>query len=169
MSEGRPNKSALKREAQRIRALADALVALKRTQLARVIDDEDIRRAVADAQQMTSHGALRRQKQYIARRLRELDVEPIQRKLASLAGEPLEDKRLFQQAERLRDALLHSAERRLPAALVEAGIEMDDTLARAVDTYHTKRNAGQRKAASREVFRQLHAQLGRLAVHSPDD
>jgi ribosome-associated protein len=46
--------------------------------------EEDLLEAVVDARGMKSHGALRRQKQYIGKVMRHVDPEPIRAALESL-------------------------------------------------------------------------------------
>lgn len=163
MTDERPSKSARKREAHAIRALADELVALKSAQIDQVIDNADIARAVREAQTMASHGALRRQKQYIARLMREHDLEPIQAGLRLLAGDPAKEKQRFKRAEQLRDTLLQADTREREALLTEAGISGDQTMMAEIDDCihqaNTTQDATQRKSAGRQLFRILHAAL----------
>ncbi|MEN7344255.1 MAG: ribosome biogenesis factor YjgA, partial [Pseudomonadota bacterium] len=91
----KPSKSARKRAAQAIRAMADELVDLKPQVLEALIKDNDLLHAIREAQQTNSHGALRRQKQYIARLMRELDHDEIRDALDALAGDPAKEKQLF--------------------------------------------------------------------------
>lgn len=153
----RPSKSARKREAQAIRSLADRLVTLKPDELTRVVADTDIVAAVNDAREMPSHGAGRRQRQYIAKLLRQIDITDIEQALAQADATPAEARRRFHTAERLRDQLL-------------AGNDVDDTLGaariddagpirEAVRQWQRARTDANRKKAAREVFRQLHAAL----------
>ena len=46
--------------------------------------DEDLREAVLEARRMKTHGALKRQKQYIGKLMRHLDPEPIRTALERL-------------------------------------------------------------------------------------
>lgn len=153
----RPSKSARKREAQAVRSLADRLVALKPEELTRVVTDGDIVAAVKKAREMPSHGAGRRQRQYIAKLLRQIDITDIEQALAQADATPAEARRRFHAAERLRDQLL-------------AGDDVDDTLGaariddvgpirEAVRQWQRARSDTNRKKAARDVFRQLHVAL----------
>lgn len=153
----RPSKSALKREAQAIRALADRLVALKPDELGRMVDDADVLAAVREAQDMPSHGAGRRQRQYIAKLLRQVDTAGIERALAQADEAPAESKRRFHAAERLRDALLAGDD--ADAALARAGLASAPKLDSALRDWRGAHSDAGRKKAAREVFRIVHAAL----------
>ena len=158
MATERPSKSAQKRAAQAIRALADELVSLKPALVGKVVADEDVASAVREAQAINSHGALRRQKQYIALRLRDVDVDAIRDALNALQADDKQDKRLFRAAEQLRDALLSEpaqTQSLLDAAGVSTSEELHDTLRRYASASDTRT----RKQAARSVFRQLYAAM----------
>lgn len=153
----RPSKSARKREAQAIRALADRLVALKPDELGRMVDDADVLAAVREAQDMPSHGAGRRQRQYIAKLLRQVDTAGIERALAQADEAPAETKRRFHAAERLRDTLLSGED--VDAALQQAGLTLEPNLDTALRDWRSAHSDAGRKKAARVVFRILHAAL----------
>ncbi len=159
MAEPRPSKSAQKRAALAIRAIADELVALKPAQLAQVVGDEDVLRAVREAQSIGSHGALRRQKQYIAKRLREVDIEPLRAALDALVGDPIAEKKRFRQAEQLRDALLGPDTPTAMIAAQTAGVTTDGAIASLVADFHSASDDAKRKATAKKLFRALHEQL----------
>ncbi|MEL7297202.1 MAG: ribosome biogenesis factor YjgA [Pseudomonadota bacterium] len=157
MSEERPSKSARKREAQAIRAMVDELVALKPPQLTALISETEVRDAIVDAQAMTSHGAARRQKQYVARLLRERDVASLRDGLDKLAGDPAREKRRFKAAEQLRDRLLTAEPREREQWLDTPQLARDEALNAALQQYDQARNERERKAAAKAVFRRAHA------------
>ncbi|MFK8051611.1 MAG: ribosome biogenesis factor YjgA [Woeseiaceae bacterium] len=164
MASERPSKSAKKREAHAIRALADELVALKPQNLAKVIDDPDILAAVKDAQEMGSHGAMRRQKQYIARRMREHDLDAIKAAMAQLAGDPMREKKQFKTAESLRDALLKAEPDDIGTLLAAQSLAPDAAVIDPIKAFHSANSDKDRKSASRKIFRAVHAALGDLPV-----
>lgn len=164
MSEEKPSKSARKREAHAIRALADELVALKPQQVSKVIDDADVMRSVIEAQAMSSHGALRRQKQYIARRLRDIDLSAIKAAMATLAGDPIREKKQFRAAEAIRDALLRSTFDAHPTILSENGLSDNPALQDSLARFQAAKTDAERKIAARQIFRFVHAALGELPV-----
>ena len=155
----RPSKSAQKREALTIRALGDELVALKDAQLVKIIDDEDILAAIREARAIASHGASRRQKQYIARLLREVDVAPIRSKVDKIAGHHASEKAVFKRTELLREQLL--AGDKIAHDSLEQSIGQADAqhIRKECARYHASRDARLRKSISRQIFRELQDKL----------
>lgn len=84
MKELKPSKSARKREFIALQKLGEDLIALQESDLRLIGLDEDLLEAVLDARKIKSHGALRRQKQYIGKIMRRVDPEPIRTAIARL-------------------------------------------------------------------------------------
>lgn len=74
----------MKREHLARQKLGEELIALRDADLRSLPLEEDLLEAVVDARGMKSHGALRRQKQYIGKVMRHVDPEPIRAALESL-------------------------------------------------------------------------------------
>ena len=84
MTDAKPSKSARKREYLALQKLGEELISLKEPDLLGMGLDEDLLEAVMDARRIKSHGALRRQKQYIGKIMRRVDPEPIRSALDRL-------------------------------------------------------------------------------------
>jgi ribosome-associated protein len=82
-----PSKSARKREAHALQKLGEALVKMRQPDLDRLPLPENLREAIDEARRLTHRGALSRQRQYIGKLMREVDVEPIEAALAALNEE----------------------------------------------------------------------------------
>jgi len=80
--DSKPSKSARKREYLALQKLGEELLALREADLLDIELEEDLREAVLEARQIKSHGALRRQKQYIGKLMRQIDPEPVRAALA---------------------------------------------------------------------------------------
>ena len=80
------SKTRRKNEMLELQALGAALVELSDPLLAQFALEPALREAVAEAKRINSHGAKKRQLQYIGRLMREVDAEPIRARLAALAG-----------------------------------------------------------------------------------
>ncbi len=101
-----PSKSQLKREMLALQDLGAQLVKLNKERLAQIDIPDDLRNAVKEAQKIRSHGALRRQMQYIGKLMREVDPAPIQAKLDAWEGKSNEENARFHAMERWRDRLI---------------------------------------------------------------
>jgi len=75
-----------KQQVEELQKLGAALVNLPTVQLESLALPEDLLKAVLDAQRITSHGALRRQMQYIGKVMRKVDPEPVRAALAAIDG-----------------------------------------------------------------------------------
>ncbi len=85
MTDLKPSKSARKREYLALQKLGEELIALHESDLQEMGLDEELLEAVLDARQIKSHGALRRQKQYIGKIMRQIDPEPIRAAMKRLS------------------------------------------------------------------------------------
>ena len=82
MTESKPSKSAKKREYLALQKLGEELLSVKETDLLSMHLDDELRNAILEARRIKSHGALRRQKQFIGKLMRGIDPEPIRASLA---------------------------------------------------------------------------------------
>lgn len=74
----------MKREYLARQKLGEELITLREADLKSMDLDEDLLEAVMEARGMKSHGALRRQKQYIGKLMRHIDPDPIRAALQAL-------------------------------------------------------------------------------------
>ncbi|MES1195376.1 MAG: ribosome biogenesis factor YjgA, partial [Steroidobacter sp.] len=72
-----PSKSALKRQSTELQHLGESLIELPPGELDELNLPEKLRDAVDIAKRITANGGLYRQKQYIGKLMRKIDVEPI--------------------------------------------------------------------------------------------
>ena len=80
--EGRPSKSSRKRAAHAAQAMGERLITLREAELERLSLPEPLLTAVREARRIRSHGGLSRQKQYIGKLMREIDLAPLEAALA---------------------------------------------------------------------------------------
>lgn len=84
MDELKPSKSARKREYIALQKLGEELITLKRSDIDSLPLEDNLRDAILEAQQIKSHGALRRQKQYIGKLMRFVHLEPLRSEIEKL-------------------------------------------------------------------------------------
>ena len=82
MTDTKPSKSARKRQYLALQKLGEQLLTVRESDLLDIEMDGDLRDAVLEARKIKSRGALRRQKQYIGKLMRQIDPEPIRAALA---------------------------------------------------------------------------------------
>jgi ribosome-associated protein len=82
-----PSKSSRKREAHALQKLGEELVQMRAQDLARLPLPESLRDAIDEARRLTSRGAQARQRQFIGKLMRDIDIEPIVTAMAALTEE----------------------------------------------------------------------------------
>jgi len=87
----KPSKSSKKREMLARQALGERLVELKVEHITKLALPDFLHNAIVEAKRMPSHGAKRRQLQYIGKLMRQVEIDPIEAALKKL-GFPLSTK-----------------------------------------------------------------------------
>lgn len=149
-----PSKTARKREAQRLLELGRRLGQLNAEQFASLNLPSQLAHAIEEYQRFTSHGAKKRQLQFVGKLMRKEDTAAIEDHLADLDGKSADALYQFNQLEQWREALLTQ-----PASLTDfiATYPQVDRqqLRQLVKKVHSARNDPDQKAASRKLFRFL--------------
>jgi len=154
----RPSKSARKRAAQAAQDLGEALLQLPETQLAALELPEGLREALRAARRINSRAAAVRQRQYIGKLMRQVDLEPIRTALAARAARDARDTELFRRTENWRDRLISEGEPAL-AELVRwhPALDLSEWRQRVEAARSERARTGSAGTASRELFRALRA------------
>jgi ribosome-associated protein len=160
----RPSRSARKRAAEAAQSLGERLVGLPEPVLATLPLPDALREAIVEARALRSRGALVRQRQYIGKLMRELDVQPILDALGARSRIDAADSERFRRIERWRDRLLAEGANGLDA-LLEAHpsaerARLESLVAAARAPLATE---AARTAATRALFRELRALVGQAA------
>lgn len=101
-----PSKSQKKREMHELQALGERLVELSADRLKQIDLPDSLRDAICEARRITSHGARRRQLQFVGKLMRNVDPEPIRERLSAWDGSSRAEIARMHRLERLRDDLL---------------------------------------------------------------
>ncbi|HJS21117.1 MAG TPA: ribosome biogenesis factor YjgA, partial [Steroidobacteraceae bacterium] len=102
----RPSKGALKRQAEELQELGEALIDMPDDMLEQLPLPEILRDAVVNARRFTSHGASLRQRQYIGKLMRKVDAQPIRAAIEARRRAELLAARRLRRVESWRDRLL---------------------------------------------------------------
>lgn len=155
MTDSKPSKSARKREQLALQKLGELLIAVSPAELASLSLDDSLQEAIRAARPMTSHGALRRQKQLIGKLMRDVDPQPIRAKLAMLRADDVRSKQIFALAERWRDRIIRDGAAALAEFEAETGIQ-DDELRDLLAELAVAVNEKTEKTVRRGIFRRAH-------------
>ena len=153
-----PSKSARKRAAHEAQDLGETLISLRDAELDALDLPETLADAIREAKRIPSRGGGVRQRQYIGKLMRELDLEPIRSALYSRSEKSFREAEQYKRVEEWRERLIVEG----PAALDDLdrqrpGLERA-AWAQRIDAAQTERaRIGAVGAASRELFRALRA------------
>jgi len=150
-----PSKSELKRQGRELQHRGDELGALPPVELDALDLPDDLRDAVIEGRRITAHGARVRQRLYIGKLLRRIDVEPIRAALARRAEIDRQRVRREHVIEEWRGRLLADE----AAAWTELGGRVPpgdlQQLRSLVRQARAERDAARPPAAARQLFRRL--------------
>lgn len=104
------SKTQLKRDMQDLQALGEALVKLPIEQLLKIQLDELLLDAIYEAKRLSSHGAIRRQLQYIGKLMRSVDAAPIKQYIDNIRQQGSNDVAKFHQLEDWRERLIRQGD-----------------------------------------------------------
>lgn len=144
-----------KKTALAMQKTGEALLSLTETQLRALTLPEELYLAVAEAHRMRSHGARRRQLQYIGTLMREADADQIQKQVDQLQTQSSKDIRRFKQVELWRDELINGDDERIQW-LLSRFPQMDrEILLGGVKAARQSQGEAAQKKAGRALFRFL--------------
>jgi ribosome-associated protein len=154
--DGRPSKSARKREAAAAQDLGTRLIALKEGDLVALGLPEKLFDAIMLAKRITARGGLARQRQYIGKLMRDIDLAPVEAALDAKSRGAAIDAEKHKKLEAWRARLLGEG----PAALDHLvkwcpGADRKSLQALVQKATGARVDSGSREAASRELFRTL--------------
>ena len=165
----RPSKSARKRAAHAAQDLGETLIRLRDAELEALGLPERLTEAIHEARRITSRAGGARQRQYIGKLMREIDLEPIRAALAARSERDALESQLFKRAEGWRERLIVEGESALEELeRLRPGLDRQQWSHRvgAARTERARAAAAQQAGgrtvgpAGRELFRALRALLG---------
>jgi ribosome-associated protein len=151
-----PSKSVLKREAHRAQLLGEQLIALKDPELLALALPERLHEAIVAARRIGSRGGGARQRQYIGKLMRDIDLTRVREALGARAAKAAQEAQRFQRAENWRARLIADGPTAL-AALRAAypALEEAQWLKRVAAARGELQRTGGGGGAARELFRAL--------------
>lgn len=150
-----PSKSQRKRDAEALQKLGEQLIALKNSDLAQFDLPENLLNAIQQARSISSHGGLKRQRQYIGKVMRSIDASSIANKMEELRRKHEVNSSHFKQLEHWRDRILAEGNRAIDELLLEYP-QADRQMLRQLQRNSQKEQlAGKPPAAARQLFKYL--------------
>lgn len=149
------SRSQHKRESEALQRLGERLVELPDNVLAGLPLPDELREAIAHARTLTSHGALRRQRQFIGRLMREIDAQPISRAVAQWENGRRHQAEHHHDVELLRESLIRDGEAAVKQLLEMYPLADAGQLRQLVNNARQERQSEAPPRASRALFRYL--------------
>jgi ribosome-associated protein len=151
----RPSKSERKRAAHAAQDLGESLIKLRDSELVALDLPERLVDAIREARRIPSRGGGARQRQYIGKLMRDIDLEPIRAALAAKGQQSARDAERFKRLESWRERLVTEG----GAALDELerwrpGLDREHW-SRRINAAQSERERTGPGPASRELFRAL--------------
>jgi ribosome-associated protein len=151
-----PSKSARKRAAHAAQDLGEELIRMRDSDLESLDLPETLVDAIREARRITSRGGGARQRQYIGKLMRDIDLEPIHAFIASRSKIDARETEKFKRVEAWRERLITEG----ASALEELerwrpGLDRDEWSRRLSAAREERARTGATGAASRELFRAL--------------
>jgi ribosome-associated protein len=163
--DSRPSKSERKRNAHDAQKLGEQLIEQKSFDLAAFGLPEPLFDAIVEARRLTSRAGLVRQRQYVGRLMRDVDLEPIRAALAARSEHAARETQQFKRVAHWRDRLIAEGVPALDELMQwRAGMDRAEWLRRIAAATAERDRTGASGAASRELFRALRALLDRATI-----
>lgn len=158
VTNAKPSKTAQKRSQHALQSLGERLLELSREERQALELDERLVEAIEELGRMKSREAIRRQKQYIGKLMRDVDPQPIRDLLAAREAGEKREQRLFASAERWRTRLLEDSGATADELAAATGSDTGrvESLLFEIATTHNDRRE---RALRRELFREIRAAL----------
>lgn len=148
-----PSKSQIKREMQALQDLGARLTTLKRDQLDQLPISPELRHAIDQFSQLKSNEAIRRQRQFIGKVMRNENADDIQQVLERFDASSLEFTKTLHQLENWRDKLL-SDDANCVTAFIEEYPETDiQSLRQLIRNTKKDKENGKNTGQYRKLFR----------------
>ena len=162
----RRSKTKAKEEVEALQELGKRLVGVGNDRLKKLDIPETLRDAVLEAKKISSHGALRRQMQYIGKLMRDVETDPIQEMLDELDGISNKANARFHALEKLRDRLI--ADESVMTTLKNDYPELDVSALRTLRRNAIKEQAEQKPPKAYRAIFQLLKSLESGEAENPD-
>lgn len=149
------SKTQVKRECLDLQDLGEAMSKLEPAALDKIPMDDDLREAIITLRKIKKGGALKRQKQYVGKLLRNMDFEPIRAAYEKAVNHFREDVKQFHKLENWRDRLVEEGDKALGELLDEMPYVDRQHLRQLIRQANREKQGNKPPKSSREIFKYL--------------
>ncbi|VAW58013.1 hypothetical protein MNBD_GAMMA11-2459 [hydrothermal vent metagenome] len=149
------SKTQRKKDCDDVLHLGERLLGLSKEDLSQIQMEDTLMHAIEEAQRMKSHGALKRQKHYIAKIMRTMDTEGLTRQLQrTLHKHDIHNAR-FKRMEKWRDAMLEGGDKSINAFIEQYPHGERNHLRQLVRNAKKEAQANKPPTAYRQIFKYI--------------
>jgi len=163
------SRTQLKKEATALQGVGERLVRLSDDQLNRMNLPQSLREAIALVRGMKSHGARRRQLQYIGTLMRTVDIEPIETALLEIEQGAYRQAQAFHRIESWRDRLVAGEDQLMDKILQAYPLADRQRLGQLVRSARKKNSDIAGPKSARNLFRYLRSLTDSSDASDGDD
>ena len=149
------SKTQRKRECHTLQELGEALIALSRNSLEQIPLNDDLKNAILEAHRIKQRGAMKRQRQYIGRLMRDADSDAIQQAYDRITSPHQVDVQQLHKIERWRDRLIEQGDDALGELLNDYPHADRQHLRQLSRTASREQEQHKAPKAAREIFQYL--------------
>jgi ribosome-associated protein len=149
------SKSQQKREAEEAQKLGEDLLKLDVKSQKSINLPEDLSKALDDARRIKSHGALKRQLQYIGKIMRKVDLEPIRTEYEKIQHHYTKDIKHLHLLETWRDRLLDEGDKALEELIDEIPSVDRQHLRQLIRQAAKEKKLNKPPKSAREIFQYM--------------
>ncbi len=149
------SKTQRKKDCDAMQDIGERMIALNSEELSQIKMDDELRDAIEEAQRIRSHGALKRQKQYIGKIIRSLDAEVLETQLNRILHKHDMHNAEFKRMEKWRDRLLEQGDKGINAFIEEYPAAERHHLRQLVRNAQKEASTNKPPAAARQIFRYI--------------
>lgn len=149
------SKTQRKHECDVMQELGEKMITLNKEELSKINMDDELRRAIEEAQRMKSNGALKRQKQYIAKVIRNLDDDTLEPQLNRILHKHDIHNAEFKRMEKWRDTILENGDQGINSFIEEYPVADRHHLRQLVRNAKKEKLNNKPPAAYRQIFKYI--------------
>lgn len=163
------SKTQRKQECDSMKELGEKLITLNKEELSHIHMDDELRRAIEEAQRMTSNGALKRQKQYIGKVLRSLNDETLDEQLNRVLHKHDIHSAQFKRMEKWRDSIIDDGDQGINAFLEQYPVADRHHLRQLVRNALKEKKNNKPPAAYRQIFKYIREVVDQSTENTEND
>ncbi len=149
------SKTRRKKDCDAMQEIGERMIALNSDELSQIDMDDELRRAIEEAQRIKSHGALKRQKQYIGKIMRGLDAEHLGQQLDRILHKHDMFNAEFKRMEKWRDMLIEQGDDGINAFMEQYPMADRHHLRQLVRNASKEKMSNKPPASYRQIFKYI--------------